>query len=180
MMLLADDAAPEGPPPLVYAAVQLGLQRAAEVILFPEPFAETNLRILGTRYENAFTQAPLFDPHRRAFEWDGDHWQTNTIGHGLMGAELYIHARRCHWGAPAAFAFTAVSSTAWEYLIEANGVRPSAWDLTYTPLAGLVFGEARYQVLRAASHIASPVWRRTLQVTMDPMGELGMLLGSPC
>lgn len=177
--MFADDVAIYEPP-IVYATVQLGLQRAAEAVLFPEPFADFNTRSLGLRYRDAFTKPPLFDPDKAWFQWDGDRWYTNTIGHGLMGSELYLHARRCHLGWGGAFAFTAIASTAWDYVIEASGVRPSAWDLVYTPLAGLLFGELRYQGIRAAARIEARGWRRAFEIVLDPMGEVGQSLGSPC
>mgnify|MGYP000856152690 CR=1 FL=1 len=53
------------------------------------------------------TRPPLFDPKRRAFEWDGDPWTINVIGHGLMGSELYVRARACSFGWAGSLAFAA-------------------------------------------------------------------------
>ena len=167
-------------PVLIYASAELVLQRAAEAYLYPEPFARTDPLFISERYTDAFTRPPLFDPHARAFEWDHDRWTINVIGHGLMGSELYLHARTCSFGVGGSLAFTAGATVAWEYLVEANGVRPSVQDLVYTPLAGLVFGEGRYRAWRAAGSIENRSARGFVRALVDPFGELGRATLSPC
>jgi hypothetical protein len=154
--------------------------RASEALLWPEPFADTNLRRIGDRYVAAFTLAPRWDGSRAAFEWDGDSWFINVVGHGLFGSELHLRARTCRLPLWQALLFTGVSSAVWEYGFEANGVRPSALDLAFTPLAGLLLGEARYWGWSAAARVASPAWRRTLRTALDPLGELERGLGTRC
>ena len=56
-------------------------------------------------------------------------------------------------------------------MFEANGVRPSGQDLVYTPLAGIVIGEARYQAWRAAAGIENRTLRTSLRILFDPLGE---------
>ena len=89
-----------------------------------------------------------------------------------MGAELYHRARTCRLSVPAALAFTAGASVVWEYVFEGNGVRPSAQDLVYTPVAGLVLGEARFQLFRAVGRLSPSTGRTALTVVIDPFGEL--------
>lgn len=166
--------------PIFHAAGQFLLQRTAEAYFYPDPFAYSRVGEWGKHYRDAFTKPPLFDRHAPAFEWDHDRWTINVIGHGLMGSELYLRARQCALGVPLSFAFTAAASTVWEYAIEGNGVRPSAEDLVYTPLAGLVLGEGRFQLFRLASGLAAPGPRAVLKAVIDPFGELERALGTRC
>jgi hypothetical protein len=156
-------------PPIAHAAILLTTLRGFESVLYPLPFAQAD--DVPRHYADAYTKLPIFDTHAPAFEWDHDPWTINVIGHGLMGSELYIHARMCNFGWPGSFAFAAIASTTWEFGFEASGVRPSAWDLVYTPIAGLLLGEARFQLARV----------KALRPIVDPFGELGRsVLKSPC
>ena len=165
------------------SAHALGLMtgmRLTEAVIWPEPFADTSLARMGRSYEAAFTQPPKWDSSRRAFEWDGDPWWVNSIGHAAFGSELYLRARTCHNSLVPALAFTAIGSTVWEYGFEANGVRPSALDLWYTPAAGLVLGEARYLGWTLARRIGNRTWRGVLSGVLDPFGELERWAGTKC
>jgi hypothetical protein len=170
-----DDAVPTPGPDLAipswHAVGLFAAMRGTEAYLWPDPFAFTEIDQWPRRYGEAFTKPPVFDTTRPAFEWDGDRWTTNVIGHGLLGSELYLRARTCHLGWAGSLLFAAAASTTWEYVFEANGVRPSGQDLWYTPLSGLVIGEARFQAWRAAEGIASPALRTGLRILLDPLGE---------
>lgn len=167
--------------PIVHALGLFSVQRAAEAYLYPEPFARISVRFWGARYKDAFTTPPLFDRTQPAFRWDYDPLHINLVGHGLMGAELYHRARTCRSSVLGALAFTAGASAVWEYGFEANGVRPSAQDLLYTPLAGLLLGEARFQLFRAASALSSSKARAVLTAVIDPLGQLERKSGLfPC
>lgn len=159
-------------PPVLHALTLFTTVRVAEAVIWPDPFAETDLGEWGRHYREAFTRLPLFDPDRPAFSWDGDRWEINVIGHGLMGSELYLRARQCHFGWGGAFAFTAGATAVWEYGFEANGVRPSGQDLVFTPVAGLALGEARYQLWNAADGIEPRPLRFFVRTVLDPFGEL--------
>jgi len=174
------DPSPLWEPAVAHDALVLVFTREAEALLYPRPFAQTNPSDLGAHYKEAFTEPPLFDAHARAFEWDHDPWTINVIGHGLLGSELYLRARTCHFGWAGSLAFTTAATVTWEYLVEGNGTRPSAEDLVYTPLAGIVFGEARYFGFRAAQRIASPLGRAVLSSLLDPFGELERATLFPC
>ena len=154
--------------------------RLTEAYLWPQPFAETSPAVLGRHYHAAYSQPPRWDSSRSLFEADGDRWQINVLGHGLFGSELYLRARTCHFRPWQALVFTGLASATWEYGFEANGVRPSALDLVFTPTAGLVLGEARFQGWKAARGLAPGALRTTLTVVLDPLGELERFAGSPC
>src|SRR5688572_11299616 len=92
--------------------LMLGM-RLTEVWLWPEPFAETRPRILRRRYAEAFGNPPKWDSRAPTFQWDGDRWFINVIGHAGFGSELYLGARRCNFQPLEALALTAVSSAVW-------------------------------------------------------------------
>jgi len=186
-------ARPEPPAPILHESPQsswlvpslhgLGVMtgmRIGAAILWPEPFADTTWTRARRSYADAYTHWPRWDSSESAFEWDGDDWTINVLGHGLFGSELYMRARICRHSMLEALAFTAVGSALWEYGFEANAVRPSALDLTYTPISGMVLGEARYQGWVAASRISDAGWRAVLTAVFDPFGELERLVGTPC
>jgi hypothetical protein len=164
--------------PVLHSLALMSVMRLTESYLYPDPFSRT--QHFAAHYKEAFTQPPLFDGSRRAFEWDGDPWTINVLGHGLFGSELYVRARMCHLPWYGALAFTAASSALWEYGFEANGVRPSALDLVYTPLAGLALGEGRYLVWKAADSIGLPRLRTLIRVAVDPLGEVERAFGAGC
>lgn len=166
--------------PVVHALALMSTMRLTEAYLWPHPFADTNRWSLGLRYQEAFSQPPRWDSSRPLFQADGDRWQINVIGHGLFGSELYLRARTCRLPPWQALLFTSLASATWEYGFEANGVRPSALDLTFTPLAGLTLGEARYQAWRATRRLSAGPFRQTLSVLLDPLGELERAMNTPC
>jgi hypothetical protein len=167
-------------PPILHALGLMTAMRTSEAYLWPQPFAETDRVQLGLHYQAAFSQPPRWDSSRPLFEADGDRWQINVLGHGLFGSELYLRARTCRLPAWQALLFTGIASATWEYGFEANGVRPSALDLTFTPAAGLLLGEARFQSWRAARRLTPGALRSTLSALLDPLGDLERALGSPC
>lgn len=158
----------------------MSAMRLSEAYLWPHPFAETSAVSLGLHYHDAFSRPPLWDGSRPLFREDGDRWQINVLGHGLFGSELYLRARTCRLPPWQALLFTGLASATWEYGFEANGVRPSALDLTFTPAAGIALGEARYQAWQAARRLERGALRTTLSVLLDPLGDLERALGSPC
>ena len=176
-------AAPAEPKPYLVVPIFHGLalmtvMRVSESFLYPDPFSRTEH--FAAHYREAFTKEPLFDGSRRAFEWDGDSWTINVIGHGLFGSELYLRARTCHLPWYGALAFTGAASTLWEYGFEGNGVRPSALDLVFTPLAGMALGEARHLLWRSAGTVSGPVLRTVLRAAVDTFGEAERAFGAGC
>jgi uncharacterized protein DUF3943 len=166
--------------PTVHALGVMTGMRIGEAIIWPEPFADLDPDRIGKSYEYAYTHAPRWDSDRDFFEWDGDPWAVNAIGHALFGSELYLRARTCHNGPLPALAFTALGSVLWEYGFEANGAQPSALDLVYTPAAGIAFGELRYLGWQAASRLGHRTWRGVLKTVLDPLGEFERAPGTVC
>jgi len=166
-------------PPL-HALGLMTVMRIGEAVIWPEPFADFRPKVMARGYRNAFTRPPKWDSSRSAFEWDGDNWYLNSAGHGLFGSELYLRARMCRWGPASALLFTATASAVWEYGFEATHVRPSALDLVYTPAAGIIFGEFRYQLWHISRTIQDPDWRRVVGFALDPFGSFERLAGAAC
>lgn len=166
--------------PALHGLALMTTMRASEAYLWPDPFAETSRVRLATHYHAAFTRPPRWDSSRPLFEQDGDRWQINVIGHGLFGSELFLRARTCRKPLWQALLFTTVASSAWEYGFEANGVRPSALDLMFTPAAGLLLGELRYLGWSNARRLRSSAARSALSALFDPLGELERAAGTPC
>lgn len=167
-------------PPVLHTLGLFTVMRIGEAVIWPEPFAHFDSASLGAHYDDTFTNPPLFDPHKPAFQWDGDPWAVNVVGHGLMGSELYLRARMCHFGPVGSLAFAAGASAFWEYVVEGSGVRPSALDLVYTPLAGMILGEGRYFLYERAGTVASPTLRQVFRAALDPFGQLERAAGSGC
>ena len=166
--------------PVLHTTGLFTVMRTTEAFLWPTPFAETRPRVWLEHYERAFTEPPLFDTKRSAFEWDHDRYTINVFGHGLLGSELYYRPRRCGATMLESLAFATAASAVWEYVFEANGVRPSALDLVYTPLSGWVLGEARFLGWSAASGISNRTLRGVVRALLDPLGELSRAAGTPC
>lgn len=190
-LALEGDASPAAPPdapatleapnlvvPTLHGLALLGGVRMAESILWPDPFAKTWR--WTAYYEETFTRPPVFDGDKPFLRWDGDPLVVNVVGHALMGSELYLRPRMCNVPWYGALVFAAAGSTLWEYVFEGNGVRPSAQDLVYTPLAGVVLGEARYALVRLSRTIESKEWRSALRAVADPFGEIERVSGAPC
>jgi hypothetical protein len=154
--------------------------RVTEAYLWPEPFAETRWSVVGPRYEAAFTRPPKWDSSRAAFEWDGDPWYINLVGHAALGAELYFRPRACGHGVLASLGQATAGAIVWDYLFEASGVRPSGLDLWYTPLAGAVLGELRFIGYHATRRVSSRALRVVLQGLLDPMGQIERAIGAAC
>lgn len=163
--------------PTVHGLALMTVMRTAETFLWPDPFAKTEQ--FGPRYREAFTTPPKLDTSQPFMRWDGDPLVVNALGHGLFGSELYLRARQCRFGWGGSAVFAAATSAVWEYGFEANGARPSALDLVYTPLAGAALGELRYWLHRAAGRFAPPA-RIVVRTFVDPFGELERAAGTSC
>lgn len=160
----ADDRGPELAVPIVHSVALMAVMRAGEAVIWPDPFART--AHFGAHYEEAFTRPPIFP--------DGDPWYVNYVGHAAFGSELYLRARSCRLGWAGALAFAAAGSVLWEYGFEANGVRPSALDLVYTPVVGAALGELRHLVVSRTPP------RSAARFVFDPFGELERAAGADC
>jgi hypothetical protein len=159
-----EEAAPNWVVPVVHDAALMTVMRITEAVIWPDPFARTQW--FAAKYEETFTMPPIFP--------DGDPLVINLGGHALLGSELYLRARQCRFGWAGSLAFAAAASAVWEYAFEGNGVRPSAFDLVYTPISGLVFGELRHQIWKEAAPGSVVRW------IVDPLGEGERGLGTGC
>lgn len=189
---LAADAGAQTPPvppqrahasswlvPVLHGTGLLLTQRVVAMRLWQPAFSLENGDRNLANLRLGFTLPPRFDPSRQLFEWDGDRWEINFFGHGLMGSELYLRARQCQHGFAASLAFTAVSSLVWEYGVEVWNSRPSANDLVWTPLGGALIGELRFVTWEMAASLPR-VARGIVRAVVDPFGELERALGTPC
>jgi hypothetical protein len=154
--------------------------RVGEALFLGDEFANADPEFIFDNWGDAFTKPPVFDSSQPAFEWDGDGWPTNLIGHGLFGSELYLRTRTCHKNVFEGFAFAVAGSTLWEYVIEGSAARPSAQDLVYTPVVGSLLGELRYQGWLAAGRWKDRTWGGVFKVVLDPLGELERAAGTRC
>jgi hypothetical protein len=166
--------------PTVHAFGVMTGMRISAAMLWPEPFAETDPLSYAESYGRAVSDPPVWDSTRGAFEWDGNDWPLNVLGHGAFGSELYLRARTCRRTMGQAVFFAAAQSAVWEYVFEGNAVQPSALDLVYTPLAGMVLGEARFALWYAARGMRHRAWGRVLATLIDPFGEVERAVGSDC
>jgi hypothetical protein len=154
--------------------------RVGEALFLGDEFANADPEFIWENWGDAFSKPPVFDSSEPAFEWDGDGWYTNLIGHGLFGSELYLRTRTCHKNALEGFAFALAGSTLWEYVIEGSAARPSAQDLVYTPVMGSILGELRYQGWLAAGRWNERTWGSVFKAVLDPLGELERAAGTRC
>jgi hypothetical protein len=175
----ADAIEPNWTIPILHASGQLAAQRVGAMILWPEAFSLSDTGRDWRFLKDAYTNPPKFDPHARWFEWDGDRWQINVIGHGLMGSELYLRARTCGHDVLASLGFAAAASATWEYAIEVWNARPSLNDLIWTPLAGMALGELRFVIWKGARTFA-PAPRVLVRAVVDPFGSLERWIGTRC
>jgi hypothetical protein len=171
--LVAPEPRPTLLVPLAHTAALIAGMRGSLSFLWPDHFNPLRFRENASNFRVAWTSFPDYDRRRRLFESDGDPWLINGVGHGLFGSEVYQRMRRCGHDPMAAFAATAIVSTAWEYGIEAFHQRPSAIDLVWAPLGGALIGEGRYQLFRLIerSERGGAVLRRAGMILLDPFGE---------
>lgn len=166
-----EEPAPRWASVAVQTTALLVTMRATEAWIWSHPFADAP-STWPSGYRDSFTQPPLFDPSRRFFEWDGDAWYVNAIGHGIFGSELYFRPRVCGFGVLGSFAWAAGATAMWEYGFEGNRVRPSALDLVWTPLAGLALGELRFALFKAVSRNPDRAVMKLARAMVDPFGEI--------
>ncbi len=113
--------------------------------------------------------------------WDTDDWTVNYIGHPYFGAAYYIRARERGYDERAAFWYSALLSTAYEFGIEAMFENPSIQDLIVTPLAGTALGyyfeDLRARIRSEAKHSGwlSAGDKFLLNLT-DPLGYLNQYI----
>ncbi|MBN2527916.1 MAG: DUF3943 domain-containing protein [Deltaproteobacteria bacterium] len=148
---------------------------AGLVILWPHAFAPKQ----GTTdsFRESFSTPPYMNSKQVFFQLDDDPWFINTILHGIYGSEVYLSARTYGHNAMIGFLYAAFASTTWEYLVESWFHRPSGIDLIWTPFAGAVIGELRFQLMRLIlRRVPSRGVRIALVSLLDPLGQLERLM----
>jgi hypothetical protein len=157
--------------PLARIAVLDLAMYAGLVILWPHAFSPDQ----GSReqFRESFSERPYMNYNKVFFELDDDPWVINGVLHGLYGSEVYLSGRTIGHSGLVSFLYAMFASVTWEYLVEGWFHQPSAIDLAWTPVAGAVIGELRFQLLRLIMrHVSSRMLRNILMTTIDPVGQL--------
>ena len=171
-------AAPDWMVPAAHAGGFLLGMRVTVSALWPDAYDPTRWSEERAQLKLAYTRPPDFRRDRMLFESDGDPWWLNGFGHAFFGSEIYGRTRQCGGSPLAAFLATTATSVAWEYGLEALHKRPSAVDLVWTPLSGVLLGEGRFRLQR---WLRSRDPRSILLYFVDPLGELERrLFGTRC
>ncbi|MBN2802438.1 MAG: DUF3943 domain-containing protein [Deltaproteobacteria bacterium] len=143
--------------------------------IWPQAYAPS--KSSSAQLKKSWNQAPYWNRHSTFFELDDDPWQINGILHGVYGSEAYIAARTWGKGPVPSFFYSLFASLTWEYMIEGFYQQPSAIDMMWTPVAGTVLGELRYQLLVIAHRkISKKAARITVMTLIDPIGQLERLI----
>ena len=166
--------------PTLHATGVVVGSRVALSVMWSEAFDPLEFERNRSQLATSWSSPPSWDADAAAFEWDGDPWVINVVGHGLMGSEFYLRYRQHGHGPWASAGLTAAWSTGWEYAVEGWHKQPSGLDLVWTPVAGLALGELRFWLYRASQQVSSPGGRLALAWLIDPFGQLERsLLGVP-
>lgn len=153
------------------AVMELAMHTAAGA-LWPEAYHPLAVSRNRDQFTRSWRHRPDFRFNEPFFGSDGDWWYFNVFAHALFGSEAYLAGRG--WGHRPVVAglFAAFASFTWEYLVEAWYKTPSAIDLFWTPLSGVLFGELRYRAYLAATRrVSRGRMRRFLQAVIDPLGS---------
>ena len=166
--------------PSLHSAGLLAATRLGLSLTWPDAFAVTPVRRNWATFRGSWSSPPEWRSDAPAFESDGDPWPINLVGHGLLGSELYLRHRETSHGPWVSLAATTAWSLVWEYGVEAWHKPPSGIDLAWTPLAGVLLGEARYRAVLGLRDGAPAAWRHVLLYVVDPLAQLERdLLGLP-
>jgi len=158
--------------PSLHSAGVLAVGRIGITILWPDAFNDVDPERNWDTLKTSWSSLPQFDATRDFFEWDGNAWSQNLIGHGLMGSEFYLRYRETRHGPYVALAMSFAWSFLWEYGVEGWFVQPSGIDLLWTPIGGMLIGEGRYQLYLEIRSMKPSRTRHTLLYLIDPLGQL--------
>ena len=89
-----------------------------------------------------------------------------------MGSEFYLRYRQARFPSWAALGMTVAWTLVWEYLVEAWHKQPSGIDIIWTPVAGAMIGEGRYQLYLRIRSMDRSTGRHLLLYLIDPLGQL--------
>lgn len=168
----APEAAPGWLVPTLHSAGFVSTMYLCSVAIWPQSFAVAETGDNWARFREGFRSPPEWRRTADPFEWDGDPWLINVIGHGLFGSEFYLRHRQYRQPPWVAVLMTVAWSVAWEYLVESWHKHPSGIDLAWTPTAGSLLGETRFQLYRRVRRMPRSVGRHVLFYLLDPFGQL--------
>ena len=103
--------------------------------------------------------------------FDGDHFNTNAVGHPLGGTAYYQIARGNGLGPGASFIASVLGSTFWEYFVEIPE-HPSLNDMILTPAGGAVIGETTYQLGRYLARSGSSLGHCAGAFVFSPVASI--------
>jgi hypothetical protein len=145
---------------------------AVATATWPEGYNLLAVRRNTVQLKESWTRPPEFHFTGNLFTSDNDWWYFNVFAHGLFGSEAYLSARVWGHGPGVSGLLAVFASFSWEYLVEAWYKRPSAIDLFWTPLSGILLGELRFRTYLAVTRrVSSPALRKALQILLDPLGS---------
>lgn len=162
--------------PSLHSGFVLLLSHTLVSSLWSEAFDPTQVSRNWVQFKQSYRMVPVFDLSEDFFEWDGDGWSVNLVGHGLMGSEFYLQHRAAHHSPLTSVIMAFAWSTLWEYGVESWYKPPSGIDLVWTPLGGALIGEGRYQLYRLAQNIENNTLKNIALSVVDPFGQLRRLL----
>ncbi|MBK6847299.1 MAG: DUF3943 domain-containing protein [Proteobacteria bacterium] len=168
----APQASPGWLVPTLHGAGFLSAMYLCSVAIWPQSFDVTDSGDNWARFRRGFSTAPEWRRGAGPFEWDGDPWSLNVIGHGLFGSEFYLRYRQYRQPPWVAALLALAWSVTWEYLVENWHKQPSGIDLVWTPVAGSLLGEGRYQLYRQVRALRRSAGRHLLLYLIDPFGQL--------
>jgi len=164
-----------------YSLIQFGIQYSILYSTEPDNWQkyDNTLEPSWEKFKSNFTRLPVWEPTEYGgggllgyLQADGDKWTMNIIGHGLQGSEIYLRMRDYGFNVFESFMGGMAQSVVWEYAIEGWNETPSAVDLTFTPLAGALFGEFRFKVKRFFEKDKTSWMNQALTIVIDPIGAI--------
>ena len=168
---ICEEESPRWLVPTLHSATLLLGMRVGASTLWPEAYDLTDVDSNWQAFKTGFQRAPAWNPDAAAFEWDGDPWPINALGHAAMGSELYLRHREAHHPWWSALGMTVLWSFAWEYLVEGWHKQPSGIDLLWTPLGGALLGELRYRLYLEVRAMQESAGRHVLLYLLDPLAQ---------
>ena len=93
--------------------------------------------------KESFTKLPIIEK---------DPWVYNYMVHPIMGSFSYLAFRNRGGSWWESLIGTCINSTIYEYIIASSTQRPSAIDLSVTPIGGAIIGEGIFQLKRHFIH----------------------------
>jgi uncharacterized protein DUF3943 len=140
-------------------------------VIWPEFFSSGSGS--STQLVRSWSSRPRYEGGSNPFVSDGDHWVINGIMHPLYGSEAYLAARDWKHTPFSSFFYSVFAIFTWEYLIEGWFQHPSAVDLVWTPVGGIILGELRYQLSSLARRKINKRGARNLVlILLDPLGQI--------